>query len=136
MKRIFLVGIVIGIVGLFWLGRLAWFGENDVSTAQSSDLENQKRRDRDKNVSKEKVDNALAEITKIQSSILAIIAEKKPEFKFERKDLSHPMSQGIGQRGATGQDISWRTSKKNGLAHISESGPNKRSTVNLVSRRI
>lgn len=111
MKKIFLVGMIIGIVSLFWFGRSIWLGETDVSNAQTSDIEYQKLLERDKNVPKEKVEKAFAEAKKIQESILSVIKEKKPEFKLFDKRSPHLIYDSPGRRGETLDELTWRTSK-------------------------
>lgn len=111
MKKIILIGMIIGFIGLSWFGRSMWFSETDVINAQSSDIEYQKLLERDKNVPKEKVDLAFAEAKKIQEDILAIIAENKPEFKLHRTSAVHLKYDNPGQRGRTYNEMTWRTAK-------------------------
>lgn len=108
MKNIAIFGLIVGIVGLLFL-----FDSPDanITTAQQSDQEQQKRLERDKNIPQAKVDKAFAEAKKIQDSILKAVADKKPGFKLHRQSASHLISDVPGRRGETRNEISWRSSK-------------------------
>jgi hypothetical protein len=111
MKKIILIGVITGFISLLWLGRSMRFADFAVSHAQSSDSDYQKLLERDKNVPKEKVDKAFSEAKKIQDDILAIIAEKKPEFKLHRTSAIHLIYVTPGRRGETHNEMTWRTTK-------------------------
>jgi len=111
MKKMILFGLIIAIIGLFWFVRSTWFGKTNVSNAQVSDIEYQKLLERDRNVPQKKVDKTFAEAKKIQDSILAIIAEKKPEFNLHRTSARHLKNDIPGRRGETRNEITWRTAK-------------------------
>lgn len=111
MKRIFLFGVIVGVVGLSLFGYSIWFSKSDVSKAQVSDEEYTKLLERDKNVPQEKIDKAFAEAQKIQDDILAVIAKEKPKFILFRTFAGHLRSDVPGRRGATYNEISWLNTK-------------------------
>ena len=111
MKKIILIGLIFGLASLFSFTRSILLGNTDITSAQISDSEYQKLLDRDKNIPQKKIDDAFAEAKKIQESVLAIVAAKKPEFKLHRSNSGHLISHPPGRRGTTRDEMTWRTGK-------------------------
>lgn len=115
MKKSVLFASMIAVVSVFFLWQLLLLRENNITNAQTSDIERQKLMERDKNVPKEKVEKAFAEAKKIQDEILAVVAKEMPEFKLQRASAQHLKSGNSleynatpGRRGATYNEISWQ----------------------------
>lgn len=111
-KKNWIVIVIFAIV--FGLGLSATFTKDEVSNAQTTDIESQKRIeerqkriDRDESIPKEKIKKAYAEAKKINDDISKVIAEKKPDFNVDNRYSSHLISISEGQLGETLDDISW-----------------------------
>lgn len=111
MKKTVLFGSIIGFVSLFLLWQLLLLDGQNISSAQTSDLEYQKLLERDRGVAKEKIEKAFAEAKKIQDDILRIMAEKKMAFTLNRTFASHLIYDSPGRRGATHNEMTWQKKK-------------------------
>lgn len=117
MKKKYWIMIVIFAV-LLWLGSSVFFNKDEVSNAQTPDIETQKlieerqkRIERDKSIPKEKVEKAFAEAKNIIDEIKKIMAKKKPDFKVDNVYSAHLISVAEGRLGETLDDITWLNGK-------------------------
>ncbi len=133
MKKIFFTGItaiaVLGTAGLMWIN------QNDVINAQTSPEEHKKLVERDESISKDMVEKAYAEAKQISDSILAIIAQKKSNFRLHSKHASHLISGVPGRPGETRNDFTWRSSDTQLRLNVNL-GTRKDEQIPLFRRRL
>ncbi len=105
-------GMLIGVSSLFLLWQFLLPRENNIISAQSSDIERQKLLERDKNVPEERVERAFAEAKKIQEDIVAAVSSKYPKSQLQRSSARHlKYGNSPGRRGVTRSEVAWQMNK-------------------------